>query len=477
MKRFIAADYKERLTCYTSCEICEKVPLPRLKDGTPYIFISYSHKDYKKVYCDLADLYENGIPFWYDSGLPAGKNWDDVVFEKMTDPNCVGVIFYLSENLFLSRSIQTEIQIACGDDDDDDGTLPNAKRDYFCINLTSKSPSEILKNVFSSKSFPDAEDPMAAQCAWINLLTKAFPDKATYLSFDHPHHKENLVQQIDVNFGIESNHNPFDFGSAIFRSGRGVIEFKNGVVYEGEFLNGLFDGYGKITHSDGTVYEGEWKKGKTHGQGRMICSNGTIYMGGWEMGKSNGQVKVIYPDGACYEGFLKRGLRHGQGTITCLNGVSYTGEWENNRRYGEGTEVCANGSTYTGGWVYGKRHGMGIETFPDGGSYEGEWMYGKRHGHGKIIYSNKKRGIYEGTFYCGKPHGKGKITYPNGNFYEGEWADGKRHGQGKATYRDGRVYVGEWLDDKKCGHGTMTYPDGAVENGLWKDGVFLGAAD
>lgn len=51
------------------------------------------------------------------------KNWDDVVREKMTDPNCAGVIFYLSEHLFLSRSIQTEIQIAIGDDPEGEGVI------------------------------------------------------------------------------------------------------------------------------------------------------------------------------------------------------------------------------------------------------------------------------------------------------------------------------------------------------------------
>jgi hypothetical protein len=147
MPQFDVESYKKRLLASHSCETCEKVPSPKLGEDTRYIFISYSHKDYKQVYCDLAELYQSDIPFWYDAGLPAGKNWDDVVREKMTDPRCAGVIFYLSEHLFLSHSIQTEILIACGKDTE--ASMPQTKHKYFCVNLTNKAPSQILDAVFA----------------------------------------------------------------------------------------------------------------------------------------------------------------------------------------------------------------------------------------------------------------------------------------------------------------------------------------
>ena len=260
MTDFNAEEYKKALEASTSCESCAKVPHLKMDDKTRYIFISYSHKDYKKVYSDLADMYESDIPFWYDSGLPAGKNWDDVVREKMTDSRCAGIIFYLSENLFLSRSIQTEIKIACGKDGD--SSAPQMKRNYFSVNIADKMPSQIVKSVFFDKTFNDTDDEMTARSEWMNTLSEAFPDKATYLTFSNPHHKMNLVQQIGVNFGVNPNYNPFDFGDAFFRSGKGVIEFKNGTVYDGEFSDGLRDGKGKMIFRDGTVLEAEWKKGK-----------------------------------------------------------------------------------------------------------------------------------------------------------------------------------------------------------------------
>ena len=164
MAEFVAEEYKKLLEASTSCDTCEKVPIKKLDEGDSYIFISYSHKDYKKVYADLADLYESNIPFWYDRGLPAGKNWDDVVAEKMTDSRCAGIIFYLSENLFLSRSIQTEIQIAIGEHGDSD--IAKTRLNYFSVNLTDKNPSRILKGVYSSKEFFDVEDEMSAMSDW-----------------------------------------------------------------------------------------------------------------------------------------------------------------------------------------------------------------------------------------------------------------------------------------------------------------------
>ena len=40
------------------------------------------------------------------------------------------------------------------------------------------------------------------------------------------------------------------------------MTWTNGNVYEGEWKDGLRDGYGKHTAADGTVHEGTWKEDK-----------------------------------------------------------------------------------------------------------------------------------------------------------------------------------------------------------------------
>lgn len=102
---FDVDQYVKKLEQSENIQDCETVPIPDIAENQNYIFISYSHKDYKKVYADLAFLYREGVHFWYDRGLSAGKNWDAEVKERIENPRCSGVIFYLSENMFLSRSV------------------------------------------------------------------------------------------------------------------------------------------------------------------------------------------------------------------------------------------------------------------------------------------------------------------------------------------------------------------------------------
>lgn len=42
---------------------------------------------------------------------------------------------------------------------------------------------------------------------------------------------------------------------------------KDGIVYEGQYINDKKEGYGIITNNDGSKYMGEWKNGKQHGHG------------------------------------------------------------------------------------------------------------------------------------------------------------------------------------------------------------------
>ena len=94
---------------------CELPPLPEVEEGETYLFISYSRQDYKKVYLDMAELYLMGVRYKYDRELQRNGSWDqswfdDVRFHYLEDPNCVGVIFYISENLLASSSVLAEIR-------------------------------------------------------------------------------------------------------------------------------------------------------------------------------------------------------------------------------------------------------------------------------------------------------------------------------------------------------------------------------
>ena len=399
MPEFDVEQYLQQLETSTSCHTCPKVPSPKLGKKERYIFISYSHKDYKQVYADLAQLYDTDIPFWYDEGLPAGKSWDDVVQERITDSNCAGVIFYLSENLFLSRSIQTEIGIACPNNDKTSSQM----RNYFCVNLTDRTPFDISRETILQMSFAESQDKMEAQLAWLSTLTHAFSDRITYLSYDKENHIDELIEQIALVFGIDPDFNAFSFNGASFHSGSGIIEFSNGCVYEGSFSNNQLCGQGTMQYANGMTYKGEWKFGKRHGQGSFTWSDGAAYVGDWAEGK-----------------------RHGYGTFC----------WPNN-------------SVYTGDWIDGQRHGFGKMTFPDKKYYEGEWVAGKRHGKGTMTWPDGT--IYDGQWDNGKRHGKGIMTWPDGTSYNGLWVNGKRHGKGIVSSPDGITQTLLFKHDKCFG--------------------------
>ena len=90
------------------------LPAYKTGEGKNYIFVSYSHRDYKEVYRDLAYFTYNSekrVRFWYDEGLPIGQNWGRAAEKFLSDVNCVGVVFYLSKNLLLSPSVFEEIQL------------------------------------------------------------------------------------------------------------------------------------------------------------------------------------------------------------------------------------------------------------------------------------------------------------------------------------------------------------------------------
>lgn len=62
-------------------------------------------------------------------------------------------------------------------------------------------------------------------------------------------------------------------------SGKGILHHTDGSIYEGEFVNGVFDGNGTYRFSDGTTYTGQFKKGKMHGAGTMTHPNGSTEKG------------------------------------------------------------------------------------------------------------------------------------------------------------------------------------------------------
>lgn len=87
--------------------------LPEAKIGdSPFLFISYSHKDANLVLADIVELKKHGVRLWYDRSIVYGEEWDRKALSVLLKPNCCGVIAYLSKNSAISPSVCLELQTA-----------------------------------------------------------------------------------------------------------------------------------------------------------------------------------------------------------------------------------------------------------------------------------------------------------------------------------------------------------------------------
>lgn len=102
-------------------------------------------------------------------------------------------------------------------------------------------------------------------------------------------------------------------------------KYPTGDVYEGEFVNGLYHGYGIYTWTNGNRYEGMWKNNRREGEGtwtwgKQSSSTGDRYQGQWHEDKKHGHGKYFQANGDVYIGSFQNDQRHGCGIYQSVNG-------------------------------------------------------------------------------------------------------------------------------------------------------------
>ncbi len=150
---------------------CPKPPLPELGEHSNYIFISYPHKDYKQVYCDLWDYYAEGVRYWYDRGLTAGVDWEKEVRQKITDARCSGIVYYLSENSFTDSMA---FEIGCAQEVAPDDSHGKSGRNYFSINLGGRQVMDLLFESQKKGLIKTSQDKVA-------IIFSTFSEKRTFI--------------------------------------------------------------------------------------------------------------------------------------------------------------------------------------------------------------------------------------------------------------------------------------------------------
>jgi 1-phosphatidylinositol-4-phosphate 5-kinase len=138
----------------------------------------------------------------------------------------------------------------------------------------------------------------------------------------------------------------------------GVINFKNGDKFRGEFMDGRPTGPGtmKYTRSmagnmgaefEEATYEGNWVAGKRDGNGMMTWMDNSIFTGLWKNDKRiEGEIKM--QNGNSYKGTFKNDLIHGYGRLLISSGTIFEGEFTNGHCSSVGKLLYSNGDCYFG---------------------------------------------------------------------------------------------------------------------------------
>ena len=296
--------------------------------------------------------------------------------------------------------------------------------------------------------------------------------------------------------------------------GRGTILYKDSVVsmvirgislitpletvhkpleYRGEFHRTHHrHGRGVMTYRNGDVYDGEWNANRRQGQGTMKYESGEKYVGTWESDERNGRGTASYVNGAVFDGWMVKDKREGEGTLTLPNGDVYKGTFHEDEIVGVGTMRYKNGDIYVGEWKDGVRHGRGqFRLARSGATIEGDFINGLIHGEARVDFPGKSTFIgefdkgervrgtitwhaenscYQGDWRGEHMHGLGLMWYANGDFYYGRWVQSKRCGEGNLNYADGAEFSGQFADDKRHGEGILKTHEGTIQAGLWSSG-------
>lgn len=157
-------------------------------------------------------------------------------------------------------------------------------------------------------------------------------------------------------------------------TGKAVAQYPNGDVYEGQYSEGVREGFGIYRYaSNNEKYEGEWVQNFKHGIGRMNYADGGDYYGFWENGKRHGEGVFTYKNGDMYSGWWKFGEKEGTGTYTFKStGMKLFGEWTN-AEITQGKWIYPNGMYYEGGFANNKPKGDGKWVFKNGNVLSGKY--------------------------------------------------------------------------------------------------------
>ena len=211
-------------------------------------------------------------------------------------------------------------------------------------------------------------------------------------------------------------------GTCVFAAAQMGEGDREGVVYEGELVDGVRSGHGVLTWADGSRYEGQFENGVRHGQGTLLLPTGDVYTGAFQRDAMTGRGRLEWTNGDVYEGDFVDGERTGRGAYLWRNGAQYRGALVADVPHGDGVYEYADGTVYRGQFEEGAKAGFG-ELQQDGTRYRGWFADNERHGLGH--YRSQDGTLFKGHFAFGRQNGPGVKETPNGELSFEVWDAGR----------------------------------------------------
>jgi hypothetical protein len=167
-----------------------------------------------------------------------------------------------------------------------------------------------------------------------------------------------------------------------YKNGKIAIYYSDGKIkYEGDRVDGKFEGKGIYYYKGGNRYEGEWKKGLKHGKGILYYDHEATrikYEGNFSNGKFEGKGIYYWNDGTYYIGDFVNGLKQGYGTYYKNGGkIKYEGGFVNDKFEGNGIYYCNDGNYYIGKFKDGLNYGKGKLCSKNGDIIKGNFVENK----------------------------------------------------------------------------------------------------
>jgi hypothetical protein len=159
------------------------------------------------------------------------------------------------------------------------------------------------------------------------------------------YYQGGLISGLRQGFGIFQERDTIYQGNFVNnrKCGKGELfrkqissDYSNPMIYEGNWENDFYHGSGTLyfhqtSNSQGFKnYTGNFTQGKMNdSQGRMEFQDGSVYTGNFIDGKITGYGKLMSKEGNIFEGSFIDGLKEGPGFYRTWNGKELTGEWVN----------------------------------------------------------------------------------------------------------------------------------------------------